>query len=244
MTTARYELFYWPFTPGRGERVRLAFEASGTAYDDVCRKPDDQGGGTAALMALLSAQTPRPSFAPPLLRHGELVLAQTSNILHYLGPRLGLVPEDEATRSFALQLELTLADLVDEAHDVHHPLGSGLYYEDQKPEALRRSGEFTGKRLPKFLGYFEKVLKHSGGRGLLGGELSYPDLSAFQILAGLDTAFPNAMRRLRPSIPGLSALQQRIRALPRISAYLASERFLPENEQGIFRPYPELDPET
>lgn len=237
MAEATYELLYWPFIPGRGERVRLAFEDAGVDYDDVCRRPE---AGVKALTKVLASNTRQPAFAPPILRHGELLLAQTSAILHYLGPRLGLVPGDEGARAFALQLELTLADLVTEVHDVHHPVGSGLYYEDQKTEALRAAKELREKRLPKFLGYFERVLENNGGAHLLG-VFSYCDLSMFQVLSGLHYAFPKAMARLQADHPRLAALRERVAARPRIAAYRASPRCLPFNEQGIFRHYPELD---
>ncbi len=41
--------------------------------------------------------------------------------------------------------------------------------------------------------------------------------------------------------PALTALHDRVAALPKIAAYLASERRIAFNENGIFRAYPELD---
>jgi glutathione S-transferase len=241
MTGAPCELYYWPSIQGRGELIRLALEDAGAPYVDVARLPAKRGG-VPAMMKLMHAEgSGLEPFAPPFLRTGDLVIAQTANILLYLGPRLGLVPDDEPSRLRAHQIQLTLADLIDEVHDTHHPVGVGLYYEDQKPEALRRAGGFVKERLPKFLGYFERVLERGDGEHLVGGATSYPDLSLFQVIAGLRYAFPRAMAELAPTLPRALALHDRVAARPRIAAYLASKRRLPFNEDGIFRRYPELD---
>lgn len=238
MSDAGYELFYWPMIQGRGELVRLALEDAGAPYLDVAREP----GGMREMERLMDS-APRPPFAPPFLRVGELVIAQTANILAYLGPRLSLVPADEPSRLWAHQLQLTIADFVAEAHDTHHPVGVSLYYEDQKPEARRRAREFVERRVPKFFGYFERVLERTGSY-LVGAEVSYVDLSAFQIVTGLEYAFPNAAAAARADCPRLWALRDTIAGRPRIAAYLSSERRLPFDENGIFRRYPELDAST
>jgi glutathione S-transferase len=239
----RYELYYWPGIQGRGEFVRLALEEAGADYVDVARLRGPGKGVTAMLRFLDGGAGARPPFAPPFLKAGELVIAQTANILQYLGPRLGLVPKSEATRLWAHQLQLTVTDFVAEIHDVHHPIASSLYYHQQKDEARRCATHFTGERLPKFLDYFEAILAaNSGGRGyMIGRALSYVDLSMFQLIAGLRYAFPNAMRRRARRCPGLLALHDKVAARPDIAAYLASPRRIPFNEDGIFRHYPELD---
>jgi glutathione S-transferase len=244
----RYELYYWPGIQGRGEFVRLAFEEADVPYVDVARLPRAEGGGVHAMQELLDGVRglALPPFAPPFLRVGDLVIAQTAAILLYLGPRLGLVPDDEAGRLGAHQLQLTIADLIGEVHDTHHPIATSLYYEDQKREAKLRARAFVGERMPKFLGYFERVLARDDSRRepyLVGAALSYVDLSLFQVVAGLRYAFPRAMARLEPAIPRTVAVHDRIAARPRIAAYLASARRLPFNEEGIFRRYPELDVE-
>lgn len=232
-----YQLYYWPEIQGRGEFVRLALEYAGADYDDVARRE----GGITALMALLNDQSShRPPFAPPFLGDGERIVAQTANILFYLGPRLGLAEGAEETRLFIHQLQLTIADLVDEAHDTHHPLGPDLYYEDQKPEARRRAEGFRKSRISKYLGYFERVLAANGG-WLSGVGASYADLSLFQVIEGLRYAFPRTMAREERHWPHAVALHDRVAARPRIAAYLASERRIPFNESGIFRHYSELD---
>jgi glutathione S-transferase len=236
----RYELFYWPSIQGRGEFVRLAFEDTGTPYRDVARLPESEGGGVPAMLRVMKSAVHEP-FAPPFLRVGELVIAQTANILAYLGPRLGLVPDDEASRFWANQLQLTIADASAEAHDTHHPIAVDLYYEDQKPEARKRSASFVKERIPKYLGYFERVLERGDGTHLVGRQPSYVDLSAFQLLAGLGYAFPKAMAQLEPTLPRLVALRERVARRPRIAAYLASGRRLAFNQVGLFRHYPELD---
>jgi glutathione S-transferase len=236
-----YELFYWPGIPGRGEFVRLAFEDAGVAYDDVGRGR----GGVAAIERLL--EEPGRWLAPlgpPALRHGKVVVAQTAAILQYLGPRLGLVPRDEASRLRAHQIQLTLADLVAEVHETHHPIAVSLYYEDQKREAARRTEHFVRERIPMFLGYADRALDSNPrgrGRWLVGARASYVDLSLFQVIAGLRYAFPRAMRRHERKLPRLAALHDAVAARPRVAAYLASDRRIPFNEHGIFRHYPELD---
>jgi glutathione S-transferase len=238
MSDVGYELYYWPGIQGRGEFVRLALEYAGARYVDVARTR----GGMAAMTKLLEgAGSGLLPLAPPFLRSGELVIAQTAAILAYLGPRHGLVPDGEASRLGAYQLQLTIADLVDEAHDSHHPIAGSLYYEDQKGEAKARSRVFVAERMPKYLGYLEQVLERNGGERLIGDHVSYVDLSAFQIVAGLDYAFPKAMAGLARKIRRLRRLHDAIARNPRLTPYLSSERRLPFNEQGIFRHYPELD---
>jgi len=239
----RYELFYWPSIQGRGEFVRLTLEAAGADYVDVARRRG-RGMGVASMMRLMAGRAlEHPPFAPPFLRAGRLVIAQTANILYYLGPRLELVPRAETSRLWAHQLQLTVEDLVVDIHDTHHPVSANLYYHDQKKEARRRARFFREERAPELLGYFERVLGHNrAGRGyLVGRNLSYVDLSMFQIVAGLRYAFPRMMTRLEPEIPRLAELHTRIAQRPIIATYLGSERRLPFNENGIFRHYPELD---
>ena len=234
-----YELYYWPGIQGRGEFVRLTLEEAGAAYVDVARER-----GTGALMRLWDGKgIATPSFAPPFLRHGKAIIGQTSNILFYLGERHGLAPRAEAARLWTHQIQLTIADLVVEAHDTHHPLGGDFYYEDQKPEALRRAKMFRESRIPRFLEWFETILEHNpkGDRHLVGARLSYADLSLFQMVEGLTYAFPTAMAKRLSDAPKVAALRDRVAARPRIKAYLESERRLAFNEDGIFRHYPELD---
>jgi len=239
----RYELFYWPSIQGRGEYIRLALEQAGAEYIDVARQ-GGRGFGVDALLRLMDGQNlQRPPFAPPFLRAGKQVIAQTANILHFLGPRLGLAPSAEASRLWLHQLQLTVEDLVIDIHDTHHPIAMSLYYEDQKPESRRRAKYFTEERAPELLGYFEKVLQHNPGkRGYMAGpRLTYIDLSLFQVIDGLRYAFPKMMAQLEADIPGLVRLHARVAERPNIAAYLASDRRLAYNEDGIFRYYPELD---
>jgi glutathione S-transferase len=232
----RYQLYYWPEIQGRGEFVRLALEDAGAAYDDVAR----EAGGTATMMAMMKDEK-RPPFAPPFLKAGRLVIAQVANILFYLGPHLNLAPADEAGRLWLHQLQLTVSDFVKEVHDTHHPVGTGLYYEDQKPEARRYASGFLDERAPKYLGYFERVLERSGGPNLLGRKFSYGDLSMFQLIEGMRYAFPKGMKRIERKVPGLVEIRDRVAKRPRVKAYLESPRRIAFNESGIFRCYPELD---
>lgn len=237
----RYELYYWPGVQGRGEFVRLALEEGGADYVDVARRKGKNGGMPAMMRLLEGERIKHPAFAPPFLKAGARIIGQTANILLFLGPRHRLSPRSEEARLWTHQLQLTIADLVVEVHDTHHPIAAGLYYEDQRPAAKRRAADFVRNRAPKFLRYFESVLERSRGPYLNGRALSYADLSLFQVTQGLRYAFPNAMRRMERKLPRVVALHDRVAARPRIAAYLASERRIPFNQSGIFRHYPELD---
>ena len=236
----RYELYYWPSIQGRGEFIRLALEEAGADYIDVARRSGKRG--VPVMMKLMeNRRHARPPYAPPFVKAGKIVVAQTANILLFLGPRLKLAPRDEAGRLWAHQLQLTISDLVDEIHDTHHPVSSWLYFEEQRPAARRRSKDFWRYRVPKFLGYFERVLNKNGGRFTIGRRLSYVDLSLFQIIEGLRYAFPKRMQRFERKIPGLIALHDRITKRPRIADYLASPRRIPFSQWGIYRYFKELD---
>ena len=235
----RYELYYWPTIQGRGEFIRLALEEAGADYVDVARRGK---AGLAAMQKLLdSRRVAHPPYAPPFLKAGRDIIAQTALILFYLGPRLNLAPSGEAERIWAHQLQLTVSDLVVHIHDTHHPVSGWLYYEEQKPAAKRRTDDFWRYRVPKFLGYFERVLKHNGGTYLVGRRLSYVDLSLFQIVEGLRYAFPKRMKRFERKVPLLIALHDRVAKRPRIAAYLASQRRIPFSQWGIYRYFKELD---
>lgn len=239
----RYDLFYWPTIQGRGEFVRLALEEAGAAYRDVARE-SGRGAGIAALERMLEdRQLERPPFAAPVLKAGTLLIGQTAAILQFLGLRHGLAPRAAAGRLWVQQLQLTMADFVSEVHDTHHPIGAGFYYEDQKKEAQRRAADFLKNRVPKFLGYFERVLAHNprGEPYLAGAKLTYADLSMFQIMAGMHYAFPRAIAAAAPKYRRLALLQERVAERPRIAAYLESPRRIAFNREGIFRHYPELD---
>jgi glutathione S-transferase len=233
----RYELYYWPSIQGRGEYVRLALEEAGADYADVARG----SRGMAEMTKMMEARRGIPPFAPPFLKVGKLVIGQTANILLYLGSRHGLAPKTEAGRLSVHQLQLTIADLVLEVHDTHHPLGPSLYYEDQRSAAKKRSEEFWSERVPKYLGYFEQMLKGNGGSYVTGRRVTYVDLSLFQIVEGLRYAFPRRMKAFEKDIPGLIELHDRVAGRPNIKTYLASDRRIAFNEDGIFRHYKELD---
>ena len=243
MTT--YELFYWPEIQGRGEFIRLAFEEAGAAYVDVARLPAEKGGGVPALMSVLAAKGApglRP-FAPPIVRFEGKVVAQHALVLHVLAPRLGLVADDEASRLEAHQAQLTIGDLLQNVHEVHHPLGPGLYYEDQLEEAKRAAAGFVKERIPKYLGWVEDIVRRGSGDHVVGGRFSYVDLSVFQVIEGLTYAFPNAMKRFSTEIPRLLAIRDAVASRPRVAAYLASPRRIAWSKHGLFRHYPELDAE-
>jgi len=234
----RYELYYWPTIQGRGEYVRLALEEAGVDYVDVARR---NKAGVRAMMQMMAANKGAPPFAPPFLKAGALVIGQTANILLYLGARNGLAPKTEAGRLWVHQLQLTIADFVQEVHDTHHPIGTSLYYEDQRGPAKLRSAEFRKERAPKYLGYFERLIAGSGGPFVTGRKLTYADLSLFQIVEGMRYAFPKSMAKIERKAPGLIELHDRVAARPNINAYLESPRRIAFNEDGIFRRYKALD---
>jgi len=235
-----YELYYWDGLQGRGEFVRLALEEAGADYVDVSRGPK----GMPAMMALMNSKTEAQiPFAPPFLKDGDLIIPQVANILLYLGPKLGLAPKDEGLRIIANGLQLTITDVVAEAHDTHHPLASALYYEDQKEAAKQRSADFIENRIPKYLGYFERVLQQNpaGDRHPVGDGLTYVDLSLFQLIEGLHYAFPRGMKPFGKRYPALATLRAAVARRPNIAKYLKSNRRLAFNTSGVFRHYPELD---
>jgi glutathione S-transferase len=235
----RYELHYWPTIQGRGEFVRLALEEAGVDYVDVARK--GKSGMRAMKRWLEGSRVARPPYAPPFLKAGKVVIGQTANILFYLGGRIGLAPKDEAGALWLHQLQLTIADLVTHIHDTHHPISGWLFYEEQRPAAKLRTRDFWRYRVPKFLGYFERIIAASGGPYVLGRRLSYVDLSLFQIVEGLRYAFPKRMKRFEKRVPRLIALRDRVAKRPRIAAYLASKRRIAFSQWGIYRYFKELD---
>ena len=239
-----YTLYYWPGIQGRGEYVRLALEEAGADYVDIALLSAKSGGGVAAIERYLDGKdVARPPFAPPFLKAGRQLIGQTANILLFLGGRLHLAPRDAAGALWTHQLQLTIADFVVEIHDTHHPIGSGLYYAQQKAAAKRRSKDFLAHRVPKFLGYFERVLQRNTARGpwLVGATLTYADLSMAEVIAGMRYAFPLATRKALRGRPRLRALHDAAFARPRIVRYFESGRRVAFNNDGIFRHYPELD---
>jgi len=238
-----YELYYWPTIQGRGEFVRLALEEAGVEYVDVARSRG-RGRGVSAMMSLLECDDiQHPSFAPPFLRDGEMIIGQTANILLYLGSRHGLAPRNEAGRLWTHQIQLTIMDLVTEAHDTHHPISVDLHYHDQKREAAQRAKSFRESRMPKYLAWFERVLAKNpnGDQHLVGSRLTYADLSLFQLVEGLRYSFPHAASPVLAEFPRVAALHEAVAQRPRTAAYLTSERRLPFSEDDVFRHYPELD---
>ncbi len=229
-----YELFYWPGIQGRGEFVRLALEAAGAPYVDVAREKGAGRGVKAMTSMMEGAAAPLAPFAPPFLRDGAIVVSHVANILHYLGPRLGLAPKDEAQRLYALGLQLTITDFVADVHDTHHPIATGLYFEDQRQEAKARSTAFLQHRVPKYLGYFERALgdNPAGQKHAVGADLSTVDLSLFQIWAGMAYAFPHAFADAGKLYPALAALAGSIARHPKVAAYLASERRIPSTRRA------------
>ena len=231
-----YDLWYWPGIQGRGEFVRLVLEGAGIPYRDRARED-----GAEALINDMHRRGGFAPFAPPYLVDGDFAIAQVAHILAWLTDRHGLGSGALDTDLQLIQLQLTVTDLVAEAHNVHHPVGADKYYHEQKDEALIAAASFRNARLPKYLGYFEGALGVNEGPFVLGETWSHVDTSLFQLVEGLRYAFPRRMAALEADHPRLRAVHDAVAGIDRIAAYLASDRRLAFNEDGIFRHYPELD---
>ena len=146
------------------------------------------------------------------------------------------------------QLVLTALDgFCNEVHDTHHPIAISQVYEDQKEAAKQHSHEYLSNRLPKFLGYFERVLKgepSQGGEYLYGGNLTVADLVLWQGVNGTEFAFPKRMAKLREGgeFKRVFELCERVGERERVKEYLGSERRMSYG-MGIWRRYKELDEE-
>ena len=231
-----YDLWYWTGAPGRGEFVRVALEAAGLDYVDRAREE-----GSEALVADMEQRSGIRPFAPPYLVDGDICVAQVAHIVTWLADRHGFSADDERGNLELIMLQLTITDITAEAHDVHHPIADALYYEDQKDAACRTADDFREQRMPKFFRYFEDALSANGGPFVLGERWSHVDTSLFQLIEGLRYAFPIRMKAIEGDYPGLISCRDAVAEIDGVKAYLASDRRMAFNEDGIFRHYPELD---
>lgn len=256
-THPTYELLYHPGIPGRGEFIRLAFEAANVPYTDLANEAKNGYAEVQNLCINASSTESEPGnppvFAPPALRvqggksdGGTLLVSQTANVLGYIGPKIGMAGDEgkEEERFWIAAVTMTALDLNNEVHDTHHPVGAALYYEDQKEESLRKAKDVRESRLPKFFSYFTRVLKgNEAGQGkyLVGDKLSYADTSVWQVIDGLFFAFPREMDARKEEFGDLlGKFYEGLKGEKGIKEYLASER-RKEYSMGIFRHYPELD---
>jgi glutathione S-transferase len=233
-----YDLWYWPGIEGRGEFIRLVLEGAGIAYHDRARED-----GLDALLKDKASRTGFVPFAPPYLVKGDFAIAQVAHILAWLTDKHGLGSGNVETDLQLIQLQLTITDIVTEAHNVHHPVAIDKYYREQKDEAARAAASFRNARMPKYFDYFEVALGVNEDAFVLGEKWSHVDTSLFQLVEGLSYMFPRRMAALKPNYPRLHAVRDAVAQIDGIAAYLASERRLPFSEEGLFRHYPELDGE-
>ena len=254
-TQPQYELLYHPGIPGRGEHIRLAFEAAGVPYSDIAMEQDD---GYSKVQEICmnkgteSADGNPPIFAPPGLRvpgagkgGGNLIISQTPNILLYIGERIGMAgPDDDYSKYYVNQIALTALDLNNEVHDSHHPIAVSKYYEEQVEESKARSKDIRENRFPKFFSYFERTLKgnkEGQGKYLVGSEITYADTTVWQLLDGCIYAFPKEMEARKKEFPDLfGKFHDNLKEEKGLKEYLSSERRM-SYSMGIFRKYPELD---
>ncbi|MEO6388927.1 MAG: glutathione S-transferase [Croceibacterium sp.] len=230
------QLWYWPEIPGRGEFIRLALEAAEVEYEDMAREQ-----GAEALVADLAARSGIKPLAPPYVVDEDLCVGQTGHILAVLADRHDFGAGDLEQDLQLIQLQLDVMDLLGEVHAVHHPVSGNLFYNDQMDPAFEAAQHFRDTRLPKYLAHFEAALEENGGPFMLGEQWTYVDTSLFQVLEGLDYMFPSLMRTL--DYPRLEMVRGGVMEIGGIAAYLASDRRLEFNENGLFRYYPELDSE-
>ncbi|MCB2067741.1 MAG: glutathione S-transferase [Erythrobacter sp.] len=230
------ELWYWPEIPGRGEFIRLFCAAGEIDYVDMARVENAD-----ALVEHMHALEGMRPFAPPYIVDGDVVIGQTPLILQYLSDREGLGSGEMEVDLKLFQLQMDIADFVQEVHSVHHPIASELHYADQMAEAFDRAQNFRANRLPKYLIHFDNALAANGGPFSLGQQWSHVDTSLFQVMEGLDYMFPNYMAAMQGSWPYLEGLQGAVPEIDGLADYLASEERIEFNENGIFRHYEELD---
>ena len=230
------ELWYWPDIPGRGEFVRLFCEAFELEYADMAREQS----ADALVEHMHGLEGIRP-FAPPYIVDGEVTVGQTALILQYLSDKEGHGSGEMETDLQLLQLQLDIADFVEEVHSVHHPVAHDLYYADQMDAAFEKAAYFRAQRIPKYLIHFDNAIAASGGPFSLGQQPTHVDTSLFQVMEGLDYMFPNYMKEMQGTWAYLEGLQGAVPDIEGVADYLASEWRIDFNEDGIFRHYEELD---
>ncbi|TAQ89053.1 hypothetical protein B7494_g2622 [Chlorociboria aeruginascens] len=245
--SAPYELIYYTGVPGRGEHVRLMLEEAGVPYEDTQFLSFDEARKNVTSWLAGGEHGNPPYFAPPLFKHGDLVISQTPNILLYLGPKLGLAGSRENDLYKINALALTALDLLcNEVHDTHHPIAVMLTWEEQKGESKRRSKYWVQNRLPTVLAYWQRVLENEergSGLWLLGDIFTYADLVLFQCLDGTNYSFPKAIKQARETgkYDKVFKLYEDVKARPNIAQYLASNRRQKEQDWGIYRHYDDND---
>lgn len=201
-----------------------------------------QGSSTAAkLPKNTSTEDISTSRSAPHHPTSSSFISQTPAILAYLAPILGLdgvprVGEEDNSSRVAVNirraqvnaLTSTVLDLNNEAHDVHHPISVSSYYEDQQHEAKLRAEDFRSHRVPKFFKYFNLTMESNPSRSgyLLGSTLTIADLALFQVVDGLQFAFPKYMDGLSKGehYKHVFALHDKVKHLEKVREYLSSNR--------------------
>ena len=197
------------------------------------------------MLALLHGEgTSHIPFAPPFLRDGGVIVSHAAAILLYPGRADRTRANRRRTGAYGRTRYRAITDIVAEVYNSHHPIDADKWFHEQKDAAIARAAVFRRDRMPKYsFGWFERLLaaNPAGVDHLVGGFVTYADLSLFQLVEGLRFAFPLASERTLARLPRVTALHKAMAERPRLKAYLASERRVPFKETGIFRRYPELD---
>ncbi|CAG2239709.1 glutathione S-transferase-like isoform X1 [Mytilus edulis] len=222
--TEEWELFYHHFLIGRSAYIRLIFEELGIPYKDMIKSKED-------IMKYFYSKDKLAGFPvlfPPVIRKGDFQLGQTSVICKYLGEKYGLVPDNEQDKWRADMINTELHDYLAQGRLAFHGINPTASYFTQVEETKPYIERFAAERIPKYLSYFESVLKYNnGGKGFLfGDKLTYVDLTLFWVLKATEASYPDAWKSA-DCCPLLKLFRDRIERRPNIAAYLNSDRFVP-----------------
>jgi len=173
---------------GRAEVARLILAEAGVEYND--HRFDDMSP---------SLKEKLPFGQVPLYEEEGLLLVQSMTIARYLARKHHLAGKDDK--------EAALCDMaVDGIVDVQAARNAAKTDEEKK--------KFAEEVLPKWLGYFEKLL--GGKEYSVGGHLTWADIVAFNSMSNISAAFPGCLDHF----PSLKAHRERIGSRPNIKKWV------------------------